>query len=350
MKSQILVGLVVIAGSLVGVSAQAPAPAPAPADCRPAGDVQFACGQQGPEDLVVVPGAQWVIASAYGGSGGLYVVRASDRTSTLVYPSATARDQLDAKMYPTCPGPPSDAAKAKFQTHGLWIEPSNNSVHRLFVVVHGARESVEVFNVDVRPATPTLTWIGCAVAPDPIGLNSVRGLPDGGFIATDFLARGIDAATRERVLAGEKNGALWEWHAATGWSKVPGSEAAGANGLEISPDGRWFYVAAWGSQSFFRLSRGQTPPKRDEIPLGFRVDNIRWAADGSLLAAGQGGKPGAQTSHIVKINPETLAVKEVIREPTTPAFGAGTVAVEVGSQIWVGSFRGDRIAIFPASR
>jgi hypothetical protein len=80
------------------------------------------------------------------------------------------------------------------------------------------------------------------------------------------------------------------------------------------------------------------------------VDNIRWAADGSLLAAGQGGKPGAQTSNIVKINPETLAVRDVIREPASPAFGAGTVAVEVGNQIWVGSFRGDRIAIFPANR
>ena len=117
---------------------------------------------------------------------------------------------------------------------------------------------------------------------------------------------------------------------------------------EISPDGRWFYVAAWGSQSFFRLSRGQTPPKRDEIPLGFRVDNIRWAADGSLLAAGQGGTPEAATSNIVKINPETLAVSEVRRERASPTFGAGTVAVEVGKQIWVGSFRGDRIAVFPA--
>jgi len=131
---------------------------------------------------------------------------------------------------------------------------------------------------------------------------------------------------------------------------VPGSEAAGANGLEISPDGKWFYVAAWGSQSFFRLTRGQTPPKRDEVPLGFRVDNIRWAADGSLLAAGQGGPPQAQTSNVVKINPQTLAVRDVIREPAKPAFGAGTVAVEVGNQIWVGSFVGDRIAIFPAAR
>ena len=344
MKTRILSGLAAVIVSSFGASAQAPA------DCGPAGDLQFVCGQQGPEDLVVLPGSQWVVASSFGGSGGIYLIRVSDRTSTLAYPGAAARDRLDAKTYASCPGPPAAAAKAKFLTHGLSVQPGSNSVHRLYVVTHGAREAVEVFEVDARSATPSLTWIGCAVAPDPVGLNSVRGLPDGGFIATNFLARGVDSSSREKMMAGEKNGELWEWHTASGWNKIPGSEAAGANGLEISSDGRWFYVAAWGSQSFFRLSRGQTPAKRDEVPLGFRVDNIRWAADGSLLAAGQGGAPGAQTSNIVKINPESLAVREVIRTPATPTFGAGTVAVEVGSQLWVGSFRGDRIAIFPASR
>ena len=344
MRRQILIALV---GAIVAsheLSGQAPV------NCQPAGDVQFVCGQNGPEDLVVLPGAQWVIASSFGGNGGIYIIRASDRTSTLAYPATTARDRFDSKTYSTCPGPPDAAAKAKFLTHGLSLQPVNNTTSRLFVVVHGSRESVEVFDVDSRSTIPTLTWIGCAVAPNPVGLNSVRGLPDGGFFATNFLARGIDAAARDKMMAGDKNGELWEWHTASGWQKVPGSEAAGANGLEISPDGKWFYVAAWGSQSFFRLTRGQTPPKRDEVPLGFRVDNIRWAADGSLLAAGQGGTPEAQTSNIVKINPQTLAVRDVIREPVMPAFGAGTVAVEVGKQIWVGSFRGDRIAIFPANR
>jgi hypothetical protein len=344
MTKQILAAVVVAFVCSFELSAQAPV------NCQPAGDVQFVCGQNGPEDLVVVPGAQWVIASSFGGNGGIYLIHASDRVSTLAYPGTTPRDRFDKKVYSTCPGPPDAAAKAKFLTHGLYLLAGSNSVHRLFVVAHGSRESVEVFEVDGRAATPALTWIGCAVAPDPVGLNSVRGLPDGGFFATNFLARGIDTAGRDKMMAGEKNGELWEWHTASGWKKVPGSEAAGANGLEISPDGKWFYVAAWGTQSFFRLSLGQTPPKRDEVPLGFRVDNIRWAADGTLLAAGQGGTPTAPTSNIVKINPQTLAVRDVIREPATPAFGAGTVAVEVGNQIWVGSFRGDRIAIFPANR
>ena len=117
--------------------------------------------------------------------------------------------------------------------------------------------------------------------------------------------------------------------------------------MEVSKDGKWLYVAAWGSQSFFRLSLGQTPPKRDNIPLGFRVDNIRWASDGSILAAGQGGVAPMQTSNIVKINPTTLKVQEIIKQPNTPEFGSGTVAVEVGKELWVGSFRGDRIARFP---
>jgi hypothetical protein len=317
-----------------------------PAACAPAGDIQFVCGQNGPEDLVVVPGGQWVVASAFGG-GGVKIIRVRDRTSLVAYPSASAKDRFDAKAYAGCPGPLDTAAKAKFATHGLSLEPGKNGVHRLLVVGHGSREAVEVFELDARPSTPTLTWIGCAVASDPIGLNSVRWLADGGFVASNFLARNIDAESRARMLAGERNGELWEWHAASGWKKVSGSESAGANGLEISGDGKWFYVAAWGTQSFFRLSRGGSKPSREEIPLGFRVDNLRWAKDGTLLAAGQRDTaPGSQSTVIVKVDTKTMKVQSVLERPNVDAFGAGTVAVEVGNDLWVGSFRGDRIAVF----
>jgi sugar lactone lactonase YvrE len=148
------------------------------------------------------------------------------------------------------------------------------------------------------------------------------------------------------MMAGENNGELWEWHTGKGWRKVPGSEAAGANGVEVSKDGKWLYVAAWGSQSFLRLSRGQTPVKRDTVPLGFRVDNIRFAGDGSILAAGQ----GQQTTNVVRVDPKTLKKTELINQPNTESFASGTVAIPIGNDLWVGSFRGDRIAIFPASK
>ncbi len=324
-------------------AAAQPGQGPPPPPCA-ASDTQYVCGQQAPEDLVVVPGGQWVVAGAFSGPGGVNLIKVSDRTTVRAYPTPDGKERLDARTYATCPGAPDAGFKAKFQTHGLYLLPGANSVHRLFVVVHGARESVEVFELDARSATPALTWIGCAVAPDPIGLNSVRGLPDGGFIATNFLARNITLEDRDKVLAGERNGELWEWHTASAWQKVPGSEAAGANGLEISHDGKWHYVAAWGSQSFFRLSRGPGVPKREEIPLGFRVDNIRWARDGSLLAAGQTDT----ATVIVKIDPQGLKVREIFRRTDSPAFRAGTVAVEIGDRLWVGSYLSDRIAIVAA--
>ena len=245
----------------VTVAQQSPPP------CTAAGDVQFICGQRAPEDLVVVPGGQWVVAGAFSGAGGINLIRVSDRMSTQAYPTTGAREVPDTKTYKSCPGVPDAATKAKFQTHGLSLREGRNGVHTLLAVLHGGRESIEVFTVDTKTPTPTLTWIGCAVAPDPIGLNSVRWLDDGGFIATNFLPRG-NPNGMAALQKGERNGELWEWHTASGWQKVPGSEASGPNGIEISPDGRTLYVAAWGSQSFFRLSRDRKSPSVTRFPSG----------------------------------------------------------------------------------
>jgi sugar lactone lactonase YvrE len=147
-------------------------------------------------------------------------------------------------------------------------------------------------------------------------------------------------------MAGENNGEVWEWHTGSGWKIVPGSESAGPNGLEISKDGKWLYVAGWGSQSVIRLSRGQTPVKKDAVGVGFRVDNLRWAPDGAILAAGQGGTAPSQTSHVAKVDPNTLTVKELIRYPYNDVFRGSTTAIQIGKEIWVSS-HGERIAIFP---
>src|SRR4029453_3893832 len=90
--TRLLIGVVVLLGS-IGLSAQAPA------NCDAIGNVQFICGQNGPEDLVVVPGAQWVVASSYGGSGGVMLIRVSARMSSVAYPGAAPKERLDAKTH-----------------------------------------------------------------------------------------------------------------------------------------------------------------------------------------------------------------------------------------------------------
>lgn len=325
------VRLVIAAMSAVALPSLAAQPGPPVPACVPG--ESWVCGQQGPEDLVPM-GSDWAVASAYAGTGGITLIRIRDRASHTAYPSAAAKEQHDAKTYPQCPGPPRGA----FTTHGVYVAPGNGPMHKLFVVGHGARESIEVFDVDVRGAAPVLTWVGCAIAPDPIGLNSVRGLPDGGFITTNFLPRGQPFTA---LMNGTKNGELWEWHTATGWQKVPGSEASGANGVELSADGKTLYVAAWGSQSVFTLSRGAATPVRKEVEVGSRLDNIHWAKDGTLLGVGQVG----QDWYVYRIHPDTLKVETIYEQKDAPGFGGGTVAIEVGDKLWIGSYRGDRIAI-----
>ena len=333
--------VIVITLSLVGGNVAVRA-----AGCDAIGNVRFICDQLGPEDLAAVPGPEWVLSSGMLANGAIRLVNLRDKSTTVLFPSAASTERPDRKTYDSCPGPLGPEGD-RFRAHGLYLRPGPNAVHKLYVVHHGDRESIEVFEFNARSKPPALTWIGCAVAPDPIGLNSVVGLADGGFITSNFLPRGGDAAALARMMAGQNNGEVWEWHTSTGWKMVPGSEAAGANGLEISKDGKWLYIAGWGSQSFMRLSRGQTPVKRDSVPVGFRLDNLRWAPDGTLIGAGQGGTAPSQTSNVVKINPATLKVQELIRQPSIEGFGVTTVAIQVAKELWLGSVRGDRIAIFP---
>jgi hypothetical protein len=66
--STVALGVVVVA---LGVGSQIRAQAPS---CAPVGEIRFVCGQDGPEVLVVVPCSPWLVASAYGASGGHFAI------------------------------------------------------------------------------------------------------------------------------------------------------------------------------------------------------------------------------------------------------------------------------------
>jgi hypothetical protein len=306
-----------------------------PAGCEPDGPVTFICGQVGPEDFAVLPDSQWVLASGMAANGAIRLVNVRDHTTTVLFPTDAPSQQLDKAAYPSCPGPLNPAERARFRAHGFYLQPGRGPVHTLLMVHHGERESVEVFRVDVSGKAPALTWTGCAVAPANTSLNSVVALPEGGFAATNFQTK--------------TPGEVWEWNAKSGWQKVPGSELAGPNGIEISKDGRSLYIASWAGQAIVRLSRGQTPVKLETTSVTFRPDNLRWAPDGTLLAAGQGGTGATAGSFVARVDPATMKAQEIINYPNSRLFSSGTVAIQIGKEIWVGSVRGDRIAVFPAS-
>ena len=90
MKLLSLLGVSLAAGLLPGTAVQKPA------GCDPLGNVQFVCGLVGPEDLVVVPGDQWVIASGDAAPGAITLINVKDKTTTALYPSAALEQRLDA--------------------------------------------------------------------------------------------------------------------------------------------------------------------------------------------------------------------------------------------------------------
>jgi hypothetical protein len=324
---------------------QTPTARPSPV-CAVDGNIQLVCDQHRPEDLMQVPDTDWIIVSSIDG-GGIGAVNARDKSTTVLYPSPTAKHHFDKATYNGCPGPPDSEEWSHLSTVGLALRRGPGGVHTLYAVALGNRAGIEVFNLDARGKQPSLTWIGCVTAPATAFLNAVVPLSDGGLISTNWTERGANAeASRAKMMVGEINGDVLEWHAGKGWSEVPGSETSGANGVEVSKDGKWIYVDAWGSKSFYRLSRGANPPKREEVPVGFRIDNVHWAPDGSLIAAGQTDN----STRVVKIDPETLKVTLLLDKPDSPVFAHASGAIQIGNEIWVTSPRGERIAVFPAPK
>jgi hypothetical protein len=298
--------------------------------CDPIGKIQFICDIQAPEDFAIVPGSAWILTSGNRpGQGAIRALHPRDKKIVPLFPSAGVKLAPDTKAFPACPGPIdlTDAAEKKtIAIHGMYLRTDSGSRPRLVVVHHGVRESIEVFDVDPNASPPALTWVGCVVAPPNAIFNSVVALPDGGIAATNTRP----AAGSNQPPDADPIGAVLEWHAATGWRAVPGTEAPRINGLEVSRDGKVLYVSAWGEQTMLRVERG-TDPKRAVLKMPFRIDNLRMMADGSMLAAGHGGTAlcscPTETWHVGRIDPRgAMSVKEILRQP----YDAAAARLEPG--------------------
>lgn len=335
-------------------------------DCNGRADMTPICGLQNPEDLAIVPGQQWLIASQFGSrksqTGSLIALRLSDARVVVAFPAATGtadRGTAGAPPSdwgdPSCPGPPTPAA---FSPHGLDLVERPKAAPILLVVNHGGREAIELFEWEDTGGDPRLHWRGCVPVREEVWPDDVAGLPDGGMLVTSYLS-GTSAAARAwsaaRLALGFTSGRVYEWHRGSGWHVMPGSEASGPNGVAVSRDGWQVYFAAWGSHELYDLDRqGQRRPQR--VPLLDRPDNITWSPDGKLLVTGQRGNAltvwrcttvekgtCALPFSVVTVDPKGLTVDMLFDHDGRSIMGAGTVAVRSANDLYLGTFAGDRI-------
>jgi len=140
---------------------------------------------------------------------------------------------------------------------------------------------------------------------------------------------------------------------------VPNSEVSVANGILASADNEWVYVVGWANGVIRKINRFKPSTPASETKTRFLVDNLRYLPDGRILATGQRTTPVQLLQDCVLtsvpvcrvdtvvalLDPKTMTHEEVAEIPASKEFGSGTAAISIGGELWVGTFRGTRIAI-----
>lgn len=331
--------------------------APARADAAASDAIGYVVGLQNPEDLLQIGDSAWLLASGLlswsndpASRGHIYLVNRLDRSFEVLFPGRRPMFRPDRRLFPDCPGP---IDPDRFSAHGLALRETAPGRYRLYMTSHGGREAIEIFDVDARGAKPALAWIGCVPLPERMWGNSVAILKDGGFLAT----KSKDSANPDafaHLVQARLTGAVYEWHPGGEVVQVPGTELSGPNGLVVSPDDRWLYVAAMGTHQVVRFDRNASTMTGQAVSIPIYPDNIHWGDDGMLYAIGRNYVPSADGANcpllncgtgwsILRIDPDSLAVERVAGVDQTATLNAASAVITAGDNFWIGNFDGDRI-------
>jgi hypothetical protein len=305
-----------------------------------------------------VPDTRWLVFSGFSNGAGLKLVDSSARTMRTWYSGAAEQVRHDRRAFPSCPSPPSVES---FNAQGISLRTIEPGRHRLYVVNHGGRESIEIFEIDSTADQPRLSWIGCALLPGGIAANSVAAYSDGTLLASVLTHPGT---TITDFVRGNVTGGVYQLKlGAEGFELLEGTALPGNNGLETMPDDQGFYVVAFGWRSVVAFSRADSskPLWRLQAP-GFMPDNIHWS-DGRLLLAGmQFDEPACgglrkivkgwaddMRCHrgytVAQLDPVAREFRILAYSGPDAIFNGVSAALFIGAELWLASYQSDRIAV-----
>jgi hypothetical protein len=315
-------------------------------------------GVENAEDIVAIPGSDWVITGAMSLANiprpRSFFVNTRTHELRPAWPD-NCRMDLDRARFGDVEPPKA------YNFHGLDVI-RRGSIIEVYQVNHApeprnpgeGRESVEVFEIDLMSSGPSLRWRGAVLGPSWLGGNDLCALPEGGFAITNFCYPGPEAP--KMGLAGGINGNVLEWkNRDIGWTIVEGTDLNYPNGIALAPKGDAYFVASWGLKKLVRVPRANAPVSRVEIPMAGLIDNITWTPDGAMLccvqiddmaklfekaAAGMVDDP----FQAVRVDPVTLETKIIAAEHVA-GFFATTVLQINAQEIWASSAFGNRLIV-----
>jgi len=351
--------LVLAAAFPAAAQAQPKGPPPPPLmDCGVHGSIEILCGTRSPEDLELTPDGRFLLVPQF----------VTPRGNTPPGQGLTLFD-LIAKLYsklpvtaeptkgwgdPACPGPIGDA----LVPHGISLLKRRDGAQQLFVVNHGGRQSIEMYELKPAAGAWTALWRGCV--PTMYEFNDVAALPDGSFIATHPTALRTPGDTTD-LFAGKPSGWVARWTPNKGEEELPGTRAGYPNGVLVSADGRFMYFNAWTAKEVHKYDL-KANQETGVVKLDFMPDNITWTNNSTgarkMLAAGvkssrgecpaNSGTPCIQTFGVAEIDPAKMTARTVFDSESAsggkPALISGvSVALQVGGSMYIGAFQGDRL-------
>lgn len=326
-------------------------------ECQPKGNARPICGFSNPEDIVVLPGDQAILIGEYGASaqvsGRLLVLDLKTEVQHTVFVGGQGGESAEVGWGdPGCQIPPDET----FNSHGIDLVRRDDGRLQLLVIQHGSRESVELFEVMGEGTEWEVAWRGCVPSPPNASLNSVAALSNGDFYTTQMipLEPPIDLTSE---IPGRVTGHAYAWSQVNAsFRKIEGTDGAMPNGIVTSPDGRYIYMNATAEHSVRKIE--VATGREVGRALVYSPDNARWAPDGRILIASLGKdltaedfgacvsiKEGACTIpfDIVALDPESMTIVETVYSSDGVPMGAGTVGTQVGDEVFIGTFHGDRI-------
>lgn len=327
-------------------------------DCQGSGTLKYICGPINAEDILPLGDTKWLIASGMNGqlsntdnTGHIYLLNHQNKSFEEIFPGKKLDFHPDKKMFNACPSPINPE---KFSAHGLALKKISSNRFRLYVISHGEREAIEVFDINTQGEKPTISWSGCVLLPEKMFANSVAILSDGGFIATKFFDPTVPNAFN-KIFQGKITGGVYEWHPGGNVNAIQGTALSGANGIEVSTDNKWVYAAATGTREIIRFNRTESPITLERVKINIQPDNIRWGDDGMLYTTGHNYVPPEECNNptcetgwsVISIDPQTMKTKRITGVDQTATMQNASAAIPLGNNIWIGTYSGDRIGYLP---
>jgi hypothetical protein len=321
---------------------------------------QLHCEFKNPEDLVRSPIKNHILVSEFRGvvqgenTGFISSLDLTSNNRVVLYPTSASQSELNTdKLWgePSCATPPRH-----FSPHGIDLVKRSDGRYALYVVNHGNREAIEMF--EFNPQANSVSWKGCVVAPEGLVHNDVSALADGSFYTSAPFAN-ISGSHFVGALKGaflnEKTGLVAHWSPHQKYQTLPWTSGSYTNGVQVSADGKTLFVNQYfeGSLVKYDIATQRELGRVKMLP----ADNINWTEDGYLLSTShQDYLPRLDrclkrdmpycpiATKVYKINPETLD-KQIIFETNGQHFGFGTAAIDSSNKLLIGTAAGNRLAV-----